>query len=498
MPIHTLSVPANELINDPQSRSVISEILALLITPACLLTAASWIYSKPLANKHDRARIRKWISYPLHERYKLALRHSLKKTSLLYGSSHFGPVSLFRCLTIALLYPMILLAATWTVSGQASAGSIHIIPSSNSWFSRLLLIPGFIAISFCTYYLLAVINKLSKSAQRKESTNNFSKSAKFRRFRSTIQLVIARYKAYFIVSLIFVLYFAMNAYVSTLTGDSMFSFALATTTMGVLIANFLTNSLLLRMLIILTILPVSFWISYADNSYYGGSAAGIAILLTILIVLPIVNGIGDFISIGCSRLLFTYMTKSRAKYHIIASHIFLDVLIACICLASLAAASGFLLGYITELTHDSSSAIPFEWRKHIEQWTQDPFGNGLMVSLMLLSTIAPSFLHATLATSILATSLIPRIKVFLLNQLNDLDHEQAAAASNELSHLTRVTTTCALAMIITVVMIAIAILTVAAWQLIAAITRLLTQDTPANWLRELAYWAATLGEQAAR
>ena len=133
----------------------------------------------------------------------------------------------------------------------------------------------------------------------------------------------------------------------------------------------------------------------------------IAVLwITFFFALPVVNGLWDFGSWWVSRSLGRHLlTKLQGKAGAggqgwtIVWHIVFDLFLAALFLLSL----GWFLGFAFQSYHNigvwygGAENAPLALPAYIDAAAAAPFGEGLWVSAMLLSTLIPTFLHGAMA-----------------------------------------------------------------------------------------------------
>ncbi len=121
-------------------------------------------------------------------------------------------------------------------------------------------------------------------------------------------------------------------------------------------------------------------------------------------ILPAANSLLDWVSIRVTRSVILWWTKPRAS----ASGtlwrftwgVTVDLIVAVLCVCGLAAlltagVAGLnaVLGMVI-----GEAALVVDWMAMMGTFRADPFGEGLMVTLMLFSTLLPTVFHLTAGT----------------------------------------------------------------------------------------------------
>ena len=127
-------------------------------------------------------------------------------------------------------------------------------------------------------------------------------------------------------------------------------------------------------------------------------------MLVFLVLLPLLNAVLDFLSLGISRGLLSHALRGNPGLGRIGGHIFLDVVLATIFLFLLAAVLPFVLEGLNQIF----GWVVVNWREYLAKASSDPLGEGLVVTGMLVTTLIPTFLHLCVMVGILICSLVPR------------------------------------------------------------------------------------------
>jgi hypothetical protein len=133
--------------------------------------------------------------------------------------------------------------------------------------------------------------------------------------------------------------------------------------------------------------------------------AGVAIVyVTMLILVPAANAALDHFSVQVSRRLLTDLVDRRGagwQWLMILGHVVADIVAAGAFFAILAVSLPALL----QLANRGFDALGWplvEWSVYLDAARKDPFGAGLLVTGMLLTTLIPTILHLLAAGVALA------------------------------------------------------------------------------------------------
>ena len=134
-----------------------------------------------------------------------------------------------------------------------------------------------------------------------------------------------------------------------------------------------------------------------------------------LAALPIVNGILDWISLRISRH-FIRQARDSSDWATPFQGVFLDALSACGLLVLLALLLPAVVDGVALLP---ARTVVMDWHETGKVAQHDPWGKGLVVTLMLVSTLAPTAVHVLVGVSAVAVHLLPTTTV--LNLLRTMD-----------------------------------------------------------------------------
>ena len=158
------------------------------------------------------------------------------------------------------------------------------------------------------------------------------------------------------------------------------------------------------------LMVILFWALGSESKYVRLNPVA-ASYLFFFIILPFINGMMDFISSGISRALGEkiYLDHLNNKFRAFAFHFGIDFIAAVLLLLLLA----FSVSFATELFDifvAKELDLMINLPEIIENAKKDPLGgNGLWVTLMLFSTLIPTFCHFVIALGgIFSIYIIPK------------------------------------------------------------------------------------------
>lgn len=127
----------------------------------------------------------------------------------------------------------------------------------------------------------------------------------------------------------------------------------------------------------------------------GGSS--LALLLPTTLLLPVMNAKFDMISWYWTRRflrnLFPASDPSGFGVRLAVDHLVRDFVLAVVFLVALAVALAAVFALWSEVLRVTGFSAGLPWRDYLQAARNDPFGGGLGVTLMLVSTLVPTFLH---------------------------------------------------------------------------------------------------------
>ncbi|MFT5161438.1 MAG: hypothetical protein ACI9FJ_000002 [Alteromonadaceae bacterium] len=127
-----------------------------------------------------------------------------------------------------------------------------------------------------------------------------------------------------------------------------------------------------------------------------GNYTGSLTILVVFITLPLLNALLDFISWYWSRYFLQQVIHKTATARQALIHVIKDFMIAVLLLVCLCTLLPFTAMGLNEV-YGLFSAANINWQLHALNARDEPWGKGLFVGLMVVTTIIPTALHLLLA-----------------------------------------------------------------------------------------------------
>ncbi len=369
----------------------------IVVERLCFPWIRSWFSDDETYNK-----IRTWLKEPQSWlRYKGLLDASLGLAYRFFGRDWSWP-AFSRCLSLAFLYPVVLLLGSWIGGATAVVADVPLLETQSlAWLERLGLA--------CLIAVLLVIVFTTIWQHERLGTWLFEKV--FLRFNLWRCVKISIQKSPLAI-----------AYGVAMLGGYMFAVVGATAVAGAIyiissvgfaVAIFRPSAVSstgkFALTVAISAIATSLVVGGGTIAYpetFSGIVEPLVALLILYLVLPIVNACADWLSWIVTRRLLVRLGQKHGGGAFIF-HAGIDILSAIGFLAVLA----FLLPLIVEFANVLFAAIawpPLEWRPMLDAARVDPFGAGIMVTGMLLTTLIPTAFHLGLA---LGAVLLPRLDV---------------------------------------------------------------------------------------
>ena len=131
------------------------------------------------------------------------------------------------------------------------------------------------------------------------------------------------------------------------------------------------------------------------SSYLRGYYADAQAVLLLYLMLPLINALFDCVSVKYSRYFSTRIAAGEGT-GMVSKHLLLDAILALLFFFGLLLALPPLIDGYNWLC-SFTSLPPINWRELALQARDDPWGAGILVTLMLLSTLIPTLLHLLMA-----------------------------------------------------------------------------------------------------
>lgn len=358
----------------------------------------AWLKHDLRAPKHRRALIHRY-SADFADGYYDTLKLRLRWANRFYGPAHRWR-ALNRCWMIAIIYPLLASFFCWIFFNQYSFAGLNLFFDIQNDIDRvssglsLMAVIGFFSIS-----ARHTLRSLDISDQpRVASSSPMSKQPLLRPKTSVWSSTIITISTFAFTIL------GMFAVAITILYDtSAFPIAIAISG-GVILGLALDSEDVVPLVLGLFILTA-----------FSGAKQPLFILLFLL--LPIANALADWASLIVTRCLLADMFRKRPGSWGLILHIFVDFLAAVICMALLF--SG-LWGLLTLWGNLSPTTVPLDPLAYWHQ-AQANLADGLMLWLMCLTTLLPTFIHGVWAVTLWRTRASDHIKaaVPLMDALPD-------------------------------------------------------------------------------
>lgn len=290
----------------------------------------------------------------------------------------WGGAAFVRCYQIAIIYPALLVLAAWAVADVTDFGGAPIgFSETDGWWNRawragVVLLAS--AVVYCLFYfdwdhpphwllrLLKVIGAFGRPDRWLAKSSAGALASK---------MVIA------------ILAFALAV-------DSIGTVALVLV-LPIVLAGFLAGP-------VAAAFAVSFSLTMTIASSVaiavGLSDVSAAFLLFLFLLLPLSNAVLDWLSWGVTRSLLRRAAQSGGGFLgwiVLIGELILDLLAAALFLTGLA----ILLPMVFELWNRIGIAAHIDWVQMANDAYSAPFGAGLLVAGMLLTTFLPTLIHLT-------------------------------------------------------------------------------------------------------
>ncbi len=166
---------------------------------------------------------------------------------------------------------------------------------------------------------------------------------------------------------------------------------------------------------------------FGSSSQCGLLNESLLAVFTLIVIIPIVNSLFDFISYSVSKGLINHLLKidcEKGRFYIyVIAHILLDLLIAVLLFTCLAMALYAALDLFFSLTLEKKCNL-IDLRLIVDNINEDPFSkNTGWILLVLLTTLVPTAVHTFVAVLSLVRNVIP--KKIRDSAIEDLDDDMS-------------------------------------------------------------------------
>jgi hypothetical protein len=373
-----------------------------------------------LAEDRYRTQIIANKTSPAGDAYFNALTRITTWADTFYGRRKWGFRAFKRCLTLALVYPVIAAILAWVIANTHSPGGVQIFADHPDLGGRLWRALVIVAISVAIGRMLRkpgglagmIDGSLRTMWTRLTSAGGvLSKAFALVGFAAAVVLayvlavagVVFRVLAVFnAVSLVFVAVLVVAVLItlavaseaaldavldgaSVLAGDAANAVAAATIVVVTLTAAIAGTAP--GVVIVVTTVNVA------------GKPEIVGILLFLYLALPLCNAAADFLSVAVTRSILGRLASKRPGLVEVVILLFLDLVFGLICLALLA----FLLTNMLDLWAVwLPDSLPLDWRAYWQTAWDDPW-QGIALWMMAATTLLPTILHMSLGMGAVLT-----------------------------------------------------------------------------------------------
>jgi len=407
-----------------------SEILTIIgVIFSCALAWTIWFMSKKKSRTDYAAKLKTEHPYPeFQELYKKYLSSALDWLDERIGESLTWKAFSFH-VGMALIYAIGLFAVSWAMGGSGSIGELEVFSNHIPVWQRLGLL-ALLGVSFLGVFKHQAVDHFIEAALTKKLPEKYARWA-YRSFIAILMIVFAVWQgAYsvfllslvalysptaavvgafaftvagkFAVSVTFAIAFVLiAAVVGAFAFTSIFTFAVSVVGAGAFTAASTTlvsveKKILRRFnfysfsLIFLFLLGIHFEFSFLEPN------RDLVTNLFFLVFLPYLNGVLDFISFWISRSLGRKILAAKHGWEAI-QQISWDALAAFLLLSALVFGITFSVA-LFNLWIARQPELMVNLQELMQHAKEAPFGaNGLWLTVMVFSTLLPTFLHLVMA-----------------------------------------------------------------------------------------------------
>jgi hypothetical protein len=393
-----------------------------------------------IGDASDRRKLGAWLLEPsLWRGYRSGINWSLSKVESFYGAS-FSRQSFDRSVFVAFIYPIVLFIVSWACGGPTRATKAFELPSEWLWWQRWLLLLWFAVISCIAFWLVKKVHKFDQiDYQFGRLKNQLSKSTIWTlRICLSLSTMMWMHQKYHLWSLdafmgvmiaitplailLACVGIAIVSYFITFcagyfgflgVGGQAFGPLAWTMIVGggvIGIASQYLAKTIVALRLVAGAIVVPLLLVLFDSKYMELAVS----LLFFFAVLPLVNGAADYVSLAVSRRLLTTAKTNAA----LVRHVVYDIILAFMFLTLLT----FVLTiaviiynlFSFYLFHEGTFFLVF-----MQSARSTPASGGLAVTVMLTSTLVPTFAHLLIVLMALFLRPLPgrsKISKFLTSE----------------------------------------------------------------------------------
>lgn len=361
----------------------------------------SMIWERASSNhRDDRAALKAVLGKaPAIRRYKLAVGEFNSFLDDWFGPS-VGSKAMGRCFQIALLYPLTLFVFVWLVSGRTPVSSLYGVETSAAFVDRFWRICVLI---MCTCVLVwPLVNLYSLEDFASRADHRSFKSLKANAFvKKLISVsvyinVLVNGFYYFLTMILLSILFAgvclAGHYVASMFGVMFILIFGSAASVSFADRGVISRTHILFLLFLITL---SIFLALISQGSGGVSLRNLYFVLVMYLIVPLLNAGMDWASWGITRFFLNRV--ARAENSILGAFaiiidVFSDFMFGFILLFLLSISLPFGIE-IMNLLISSYGGEPVDWVTSLKIAVRDPWGEGLFVTGMLVTTLVPTFLH---------------------------------------------------------------------------------------------------------
>ena len=370
-------------------------------------------------NKADREKdFQRWIQRnSVAERYHALLRWLLSRAQYFYGSRWLSWQAFTFSLLLAYLYPVLAALLGYALANNTQVAGLKLFDAQDNALLRWLVLLALLAMIVLTIRIWLNYQRINA---RYDSLSQLLFGSRLPG-RLLLALVVAEalllYRYYasggidwtdfavagavavavafaIVAALVgaFTLAFAF-AFADAVANTFAFAFAFALAfalafAVAVAVAVAVTFAAAVAATVALAVVSVI-------SSYLRGYYADAQAVLLLYLMLPLINALFDCVSVKYSRYFSTRIAAGEGT-GMVSKHLLLDAILALLFFFGLLLALPPLIDGYNWLC-SFTSLPPIHWRELALQARDDPWGTGILVTLMLLSTLIPTLLHLLMA-----------------------------------------------------------------------------------------------------
>jgi len=293
-----------------------------------------------------------------------------------FAEAFYGPKPLSfrafnRCLTLAILYPVLAVLLGWVVANAYDPGGLALFPDEPRILVRIGKATALIGTWGISFWIVKNVEKFSGFVVDCFLGPVDTAAAQTNFFRKPVRVGFA------------VLFFTVT-FIGALAVAAAFAI-----TGAFAFAGLLTFAVAFAG-------TVAFFVALAIATTSGvGSQEAAALILLLYLALPILNAVADWLSIAITRRFLAPLAEAatdaakRPSLPLILMRSAFDLVLALICLAGLLAAIVLALAVWDRV---SPGTLPFTWQAYWAEIASDPL-RGIPLYLMIATTLLPTVVH---------------------------------------------------------------------------------------------------------